>query len=71
MSAREFVAGDVVVLKSGGPPMTVQDHAPDGVRCLWFDEAEMCSGTFVEATLRPLNSEGTPSESREAKMSAP
>lgn len=29
--------GDVVQLKSGGPPMTVESVDPTGVICVWFD----------------------------------
>ena len=35
----KFEAGDVVMLKSGGPYMTVAVAAPseDGLNCMWFD----------------------------------
>lgn len=28
--------GDVVSLKSGGPPMTIGDERPEGLLCVWF-----------------------------------
>lgn len=44
----QFKKGDVVLLKSGGPRMTVTDtgdyspHASeDGVNCVWFDQKEV------------------------------
>lgn len=45
MNSSDFQPGDVVVLKSGGPKMTVVeigDFGPlgpnPGVKCEWFDE---------------------------------
>ncbi len=41
-----FLRGDVVMLKSGGPAMTVDDQLQDFqtgaplVRCVWFGKAE-------------------------------
>jgi uncharacterized protein YodC (DUF2158 family) len=34
-----FVAGMLVRLKSGGPPMTIQAVDGDSVTCVWFDRA--------------------------------
>jgi uncharacterized protein YodC (DUF2158 family) len=34
-------AGDVVMLKSGGPRMTVEAIDKDGVLCVWFDQNDM------------------------------
>lgn len=41
----QFEKGDVVVLKSGGPKMTVTemgDYSPmgskDGIKCVWFEK---------------------------------
>ncbi|MDQ2079671.1 DUF2158 domain-containing protein [Xanthobacteraceae bacterium Astr-EGSB] len=37
-----FEPGDVVMLKSGGPSMTVVSAAEDEITCLWFgDEGEL------------------------------
>lgn len=34
---RQFEVGDVVELKSGGPPMTVTGHRLIGAVCTWLD----------------------------------
>ena len=34
----EFEKGDVVQLKSGGPPITVSDIEEEDVWCEWFDK---------------------------------
>lgn len=39
--------GDVVVLCSGGPPMTVGNHEADGFRCYWFDPEGRCLSSEV------------------------
>jgi len=38
MSENEFKIGDVIILKSGGPGMTVEevDDEEDTVHCQWF-----------------------------------
>ena len=43
MDAKVFAEGDVVVLKSGGPKMTVQGSSGDGgpVQVAWFDGGEL------------------------------
>ncbi|MEP1093816.1 MAG: DUF2158 domain-containing protein [Cyclobacteriaceae bacterium] len=50
---RKFKKGDVVVLKSGGPKMTVDGYAWHGnyesydtVICFWFDNTEKRSAEF-------------------------
>ena len=53
----EFKAGDVVVLKSGGPSMTVRSvfmHATDRVpiaECTWFLDGKPTSASFPVAML--------------------
>lgn len=59
--AARFKAGDVVVLKSGGPKMTVWGINPDGVvNVNWFDGGELKSGGFGDIELDPAPS-ATPS----------
>ena len=47
----EYKIGDVVVLNSGGPAMTVKAiGAASGLSCLWFNEAgSISNGTFSPA----------------------
>jgi uncharacterized protein YodC (DUF2158 family) len=52
----KFKGGDVVMLKSGGPPMTVQIMKEKGEgetmdQCQWFSGAELQQGVFVESSL--------------------
>ena len=52
----KFKTGDVIVLKSGGPKMTVTGiHAPHGgtihVDTAWFAGAKKEHGTFPQDTL--------------------
>jgi len=48
-----FSPGDVVVLKSGGPKMTVMYVRKDGeLNCHWFDGTDHKAGEFVPAALR-------------------
>jgi len=46
--------GDVVVLKSGGPPMTVVGFKSGSGRfsCQWFEGIKLQSGEFKEVALR-------------------
>jgi uncharacterized protein YodC (DUF2158 family) len=55
-----FKPGDVVVLKSGGPKMTVEGSGSSGreVTCVWFAEEDVQRGVFAPETLRKLESEG-------------
>ena len=57
--ANNFNKGDVVVMKSGGPPMTVDKVPGDSLseyagsvyqsyRCEWFKGANAQAGTFGE-----------------------
>lgn len=50
---RPWKTGDVVVLKSGGSAMTVDDVRPDGaVRCLWFEGSTLHRDLFAADMLR-------------------
>ncbi len=54
--ADAIAEGDVVVLKSGGPDMTVTGVGDNyGVLtawCIWFDGKKQCNGTFNVLALR-------------------
>ncbi len=49
-----FKEGDLVQLKSGGPPMTVQNwhQGQEKYQCVWFKGASRESGYFSEETLK-------------------
>jgi uncharacterized protein YodC (DUF2158 family) len=55
--ALAFKKGDLVMLKSGGPPMTVDKlpgevgYHPDDYHCEWFKGATAQRGTFGEHVL--------------------
>ena len=53
-----FKVGDIVVLKSGGPEMTVKeiDHF-NGIHCQWFGGKKLEHGYFSLESLKP--SDGT------------
>lgn len=50
----QFKKGDVVILKSGGPPMTIHDlgdfslgcGVKNGALCVWFDGPRRQEGVF-------------------------
>ena len=57
--------GDVVILKSGGPPMTVHnigDYSPvgpnPGLLCVWFDSAKKMEDVFHPSTVEPFETDG-------------
>ncbi len=61
----KFAIGDVVVLNSGGPKMTIffvysepTEIEEATYKCQWFDKAKVCVGLFSESTLKPAESEG-------------
>jgi uncharacterized protein YodC (DUF2158 family) len=47
----ELKEGDVVLLKSGGPEMTIREINGKTVGCQWFDDKELVYGTFVKEQL--------------------
>lgn len=55
--ANKFEKGDIVVLKSGGPPMTVEQvpgersFNNDEYRCCWFKGATAAQGDYPEHVL--------------------
>lgn len=50
--------GDVVQLKSGGPPMTAGEIYQDRVECLWFESSILMRGGFPVDTLEPCTVSG-------------
>jgi uncharacterized protein YodC (DUF2158 family) len=46
-----FKVGDEVQLKTGGPPMTVENVNSGNVSCIWFHGGEAKCQTFPAATL--------------------
>lgn len=54
-----FSEGDIVVLRSGGPTMIVEDlgNALNTVCCVWFDEREVRRDTFHPLALALHNGE--------------
>lgn len=53
----EFKTGDVVVLKSGSPCMTVQAVAKDQATCVWFHDGSPKVEAFRTAMLKPYVAE--------------
>ena len=54
-----FSVGDIVILKSGGPLMTVDDARPDGiVEAVWFDDDDHICGHAFVASMLLTESEG-------------
>ena len=52
---REFEAGDVVRLKSGGPPMVVRAVSGDSAYCQWYAGVDLHQGTFLFASLNDIS----------------
>ena len=58
MPDSDFEIGDIVMLKSGGPPMTVHLVQAAAVTCVWFDANEEHQKLkFTKNTLRHCDSE--------------
>jgi uncharacterized protein YodC (DUF2158 family) len=48
-----FNVGDVVILKSGGVPMTVEaDFHKVNVLCIWFHDGKVAKETFAFGVLK-------------------
>jgi len=56
--AETFVPGDVVILKSGGPKMTVESignfagMGGPGARCKWFEKNDLKEAAFAISALK-------------------
>ena len=62
--------GDIVKLKSGGPPMTVIDINPAGIACSWFVDYKTRKDTFPPDSLEktePLSTGATFGRRRKRK----
>lgn len=46
-----FEIGNVVELKSGGEPMTVEGVSEDSIDCVWFNGKKVERSSFNPATL--------------------
>ncbi|TXD37906.1 DUF2158 domain-containing protein [Lujinxingia vulgaris] len=54
MKEARFKAGDIVVLKSGGPKMTIQEDSnrpPHRYECKWFSGSKVQRDWFAEESL--------------------
>ena len=53
----QFEAGDVVRLKSGGPPMVVRAVSGDSAYCQWYAGIDLHQGTFLFSSLSDISRE--------------
>ena len=59
-TAVAFRVGDVVRLRSGGPPMTVRGFLPDDmVLCQCFEHGACCAEAFPATMLEPAPGSGS------------
>ncbi|NQY14259.1 MAG: DUF2158 domain-containing protein [Henriciella sp.] len=62
----DFKVGDVVVLRSGGPKMTIAAVKADRAICIWFnrreDSHEEKTAEFLTPTLKLLTVRAAPRE---------
>ena len=71
-----FTSGDLVVLKSGGPIMTVDtvntdifdDDKITGVLCVWFVGEKLERVRFDHRAIEPANLQAKPSESERSEL---
>ncbi len=56
---KNFKIGDLVVLNSGGPPMTVENILNDIIYCRYFDGNENCRFTINIACLENFKEDKT------------
>jgi len=63
---RAFEAGDIVRLKSGGPPMVVRSIGGDTAYCQWYAGVDLHQGTFLFSSLCDVGSERRAGQVRSA-----
>ena len=56
-NGEQFEAGDVVRLRSGGPPMVVRATSRDTAYCQWYAGIDLHQGTFLFTSLRDVGRE--------------
>jgi len=55
MSNKDFIVGDVVVLKSGSQKMTVEEIKDSDIECVWMNDNVKCSDTFKKDMIKKLD----------------
>jgi uncharacterized protein YodC (DUF2158 family) len=68
--ATKFKPGNLVSLKSGSPPLTVEKPEGDGCWCTWFDGAKREHAFFATKVLIAVDSNLT-TEDRARALAAP
>ncbi|HEY0822462.1 MAG TPA: DUF2158 domain-containing protein [Ramlibacter sp.] len=74
MQSDRFEAGDIVRLKSGGPPMVVRAASGDTAYCQWYAGVDLHQGTFLFSSLRNVGRERrtvAPQAAAAAKLTPP
>lgn len=55
MSNKDFIVGDVVVLKSSSQKMTVEEIKDSDIECVWMNDNVKCSDTFKKDMIKKLD----------------
>jgi uncharacterized protein YodC (DUF2158 family) len=66
VSEEVIQVGDVVALRAGGPPMTVQARSLNLAYCAWQVEGRLHQGTFEVSGLRLLHPRRNGARGRDA-----
>jgi uncharacterized protein YodC (DUF2158 family) len=71
METKKFKNGDVVILRSGGPRMTIIGDSKKGVQCCWFDNRQTeHRSTFPSGALSPEHVDDLTDEELKRRLSA-